>query len=189
MPSVAPIPCPDSMYQGAAGVTSACFHSACSRMFVPDLSPRDTKRAPVAAIFFMAATTLRSPLILAGSASGPTMRKSLYMTSRRSCILPSATYFFSSAGAWHSVTSASPRAASASAWPVPTEIVFTVRPVFFSKSGTSTSRSPESCVLVVVDRMTVPEGAWAHAAVDRTSPSRTSTARRPRRPIVLMRAY
>ena len=69
------------------------------------------------------------------------------------------------------------------------EIVFTVRPVLFSKSGTSTSRSPESCVLVVVDRMTVPDGAWAHAAVDRSSPSRTSTARRPRRPIVLMRAY
>ena len=39
--------------------------------------------------------------------------------------LPSATYFFSSAGACASVTSASPRAASASAWPVPTEIVFT----------------------------------------------------------------
>ena len=156
MPSVAPIPCPDSMYQGAAGVTSACFQSACSRMWVPDLSPRETKRAPAAAIFFRASTTLRSPLIWAGSASGPTSRKSLYMTSRRSCILPSATYFFSSAGAWHSVTSASPRAASASAWPVPTEIVFTVSPVFFSNSGTSTSSSPESCVLVVVDRMTVP---------------------------------
>ena len=52
--------------------------------------------------------------------------KSLYMTSRRFSILPSSTYFFSSAGAWASVTSASPRAASASAWPVPTEIVFTV---------------------------------------------------------------
>ena len=68
------------------------------------------------------------------------------------------------------MTSASPRAASASAWPVPTEIVFTVYPVFFSNSGTSTSSSPESCVLVVVDRMTVLDGACAHATADRSQP-------------------
>ncbi len=126
MPSVAPIPCPDSMYQGAVGVTSASFQRRCSRMCVPDLSPRETNRAPAAATFFNASSTFLSPLIWAGSASGPTSRKSLYMTRRRSCILPSATYFFSRAGAWQSVTSASPRAASASAWPVPTEIVFTL---------------------------------------------------------------
>jgi hypothetical protein len=33
-------------------------------------------------------------------------------------------------------------------------MVFTVVPVFFSNRGTRTSRSPESCVLVVVDKMT-----------------------------------
>ena len=48
-----------------------------------------------------------------------------YITSRRFCILPSSTYFFSRAGAWTSDTSASPRAARARACPVPTEIVFT----------------------------------------------------------------
>ena len=55
------MPCPDSMYQGAAGVIPACFQSFCSRMCVPDLSPRETNRAPAAAIFFRASTTLRSP--------------------------------------------------------------------------------------------------------------------------------
>ena len=120
------MPWPDSMYQGAAGVTPAAFHSDCSSTWVPDLSPRETKRAPASAIFLSAATTCLSPRILAGSDSGPIRRKSLYITRRRLCILPSATYFFSTAGAWASVTSASPRAASASAWPVPTEIVLTL---------------------------------------------------------------
>src|SRR5262252_1507537 len=32
MLSVAPMPCPDSMYQGAAGVTSACFQDVPSRL-------------------------------------------------------------------------------------------------------------------------------------------------------------
>ena len=49
-----------------------------------------------------------APLIFAGSSAGPMMTKSLYMTRRRLRILPSSTYFFSSAGAWASVTSASP---------------------------------------------------------------------------------
>ena len=120
------MPWPDSMYQGAAGVSPAAFHSDCSSTWVPDLSPRETKRAPASTIFLRAVTMLLSPWILAGSDSGPIRRKSLYMTRRRSCSLPSATYFFSSAGAWASVTSASPRAARASAWPVPTEMVFTV---------------------------------------------------------------
>src|SRR6185295_18423702 len=34
-------------------------------------------------------------------------------------------------------------------------MVFTVRPLFFSNSGTSTSSRPESWVLVVVERMTM----------------------------------
>ena len=153
MPSVAPIPWPDSMYHGALGSTPACFHSACSSTCVPDLSPRETKRAWLSAMRFRASAA-GSPLIFAGSSSGPMMTKSLYMTRRRFRILPSSTYFFSTLGACASVTSASPRAASASACPVPTEIVFTVSPDFFSNIGTMTSRSPESWVLVVVDRMT-----------------------------------
>ena len=82
-----------------------------------------------------ASTAFGMPLIFAGSSSGPMMTKSLYMTRRRFSILPSSTYFRSSEGAWTSATSASPRAASASACPVPTEIVLTVSPVFFSNIG------------------------------------------------------
>jgi len=114
------------MYQGAAGTTPACAQRASSSAWVPDLSPRETNRAPAAAIFPSAATALLAPAIVAGSASAPTITKSLDMTRRRFRTLSSATYCFSSAGAWQSVTSASPRAASASAWPVPTAIVFTV---------------------------------------------------------------
>src|SRR5439155_1586297 len=167
------------MYQGAAGVTPACFHSACSRMCVPDLSPRETKRAPAAAIFANAATARFSPPILAGSASGPTTMKSLYMTSRRSWSLPSSTYFFSREGAWTRTTSASPRAARASAWPVPTDAVFTVRPACRSKIGTRTSSRPESCVLVVVDRMTVRDAGVcaAPAATPSTMTKRAAAIR------------
>src|SRR2546428_130551 len=68
-PSVAPMPWPDSMYQGAAGTTPACFQSASSSVWVPDLSPRETNRAPAPAIRLSAATTLLSP---AGGASDNT---------------------------------------------------------------------------------------------------------------------
>ena len=84
------------------------------------------------------------------------------MTRRRLLILPSSTYFCSTPGAWASVTSASPRAARASACPVPTEMVFTLSPLCFSNIGTRTSSRPESCVLVVVERMTTLD--WARAA-------------------------
>src|SRR3989304_896432 len=113
----------------------------------------------------------------AGPAPGPRATKSLYMPGRRLSILPSATYFFSSAGAWASVTSASPRAASARAWPVPTAIVLTLSPVRFSNTGTSTSRSPESWVDVVVERMTTEDGAAAGA----DAPSRRPRMSRRRR--------
>ena len=89
-PSVAPMPWPDSMYQGAAGTTPAAFQRASSSAWVPDLSPRDTNRAPAAAILPSAATALVAPAIFAGSAAGPTSTKSLYMTSRRCVSVPSA---------------------------------------------------------------------------------------------------
>ncbi len=91
---------------------------------MPDLSPRDTNRAEASAMRPSASAAFK-PLTRAGSSAGPITTKSLYMTSRRFSILPSSTYFLSRAGAWASVTSASPRAARARAWPVPTEIVFT----------------------------------------------------------------
>ena len=90
MPSVWPIPWPDSMYQAPRGSIPACFHRPCSRMCVPDLSPRETKRDCVSAIRLSASTAFVMPLILAGSSSGPMMTKSLYMTRRRFSILPSA---------------------------------------------------------------------------------------------------
>ena len=53
-------------------------------------------------------STSSMPRILAGSPGGPTMTKSLCMTSRRFTPCPSATSFCSSAGEWTSRTSASP---------------------------------------------------------------------------------
>ena len=163
------MPWPDSMYQAPLGSTPACFHSPSSSVCVPDLSPRETKRDWLSAILFIASSALDMPLTFAGSSSGPMMTKSLYMTRRRLSSLPSSTYFRSTEGAWASVTSASPRAAKVSACPVPTEIVLTVSPVFFSNMGTSTSRSPESCVLVVVDRITVADCAQAGPARAKTA--------------------
>src|SRR5258705_234270 len=171
MPSVCPIPCPDSMYQAPFGSMPACFHSASSRVWVPDLSPRETKRDWLSAMRLSASSALGSPLICAGSSGGPITMKSLYMTRRRLVILPSSTYFFSRPGACASVTSASPRAARARAWPVPTEMVFTVSPVCFSNMGTSTSSSPESWVLVVVDTMTMLDLAAAGPVVDGSRPA------------------
>src|SRR5581483_2390472 len=163
IPRVWPIPCPHSRYHVPREAIPACFQSSSSRRWVPDLSPRETNRDCVSAIRSRASTALARPLTLAGSSAGPTRTKSLYMTSRRFRILPSATYFFSSAGAWHRLTSASPRAASASACPVPTAIVLTEYPVCFSNIGTRTSSRPESWVLVVVERITTLEGVWAVA--------------------------
>src|SRR5882724_3886658 len=175
MPRVCPMPWPDSMYHAPLGSLPACFHSPSSRRWVPDLSPRETKRDCVPAMRLRASTALGMPLILAGSSSGPMMTKSLYMTSRRFCILPSSTYFRSREGACTRATSASPRAARARACPVPTEIVLTVRPVFLSNMGTRVSRSPESWVLVVVDRITVVDCASAGTAD--TEQSTTSSRR------------
>src|SRR5215472_15346260 len=181
MPSVWPMPWPDSMYHVPCGSMPACFQSPSSRRWVPDLSPRDTKRDCVSAIRLRASTALGMPLILAGSSSAPTMMKSLYMTRRRFCILPSSTYFRSSEGACTSATSASPRAARTRACPVPTETVLTERPVFFSNMGTRRSSSPESWVLVVVDRMTLLDCARAGAA-SHTEHSSTSSRRSSMRP-------
>jgi hypothetical protein len=114
------------MYQPVCGSTPASFQSSFSRLWVPELSPRETKREPVDAMAFIASAAFVVPLIFAGSSPGPMMTKSLYMTRRRLSILPSAMYFFSSPGAWARTTSASPRPASARAWPVPTAIVLTL---------------------------------------------------------------
>ncbi len=71
-----------------AGVISAFFHRASSALFVPESSPREIKGAAAAAIFFRAAIAEVVPLMPAGSAAGPTMMKSLCITSRRSAPKP-----------------------------------------------------------------------------------------------------
>src|SRR5512139_3614656 len=154
MLNVAPIPCPEERYQAPAGFTLAVDHNFFSSWCVPELSPRDTKGAWASANRFIASTAPFIHLILAGSSDGPTIRKSLCITRSLLVNKPSATYFFSESGACTRQTSASPLAPNANAWPVPTEITFTVEPVFFSNMGTRTSNNPESCVLVVVERMT-----------------------------------
>ena len=68
---------------------------------------------------------------------------------------PSVMNFISASGECTSSTSASPFWPIDIACPEPTAIVLTIRPDCFSNAGTSTSSSPESCVLVVVARMIV----------------------------------
>jgi hypothetical protein len=63
------------MYQPPVGVMPADFLRASSFVFVPELSPRETKVEPDAAIFLKASTAEVMPLILAESAAGPTIQK------------------------------------------------------------------------------------------------------------------
>src|SRR3990170_2241374 len=99
MPRVAPIPWPDSIYHSPFGWIAALFQSDFSRLWVPELSPRETNRLALAAIRFIAAALLLVDLIWAGSFAGPRMMKSLYITRRRLSSFPSATYIFSRVGA------------------------------------------------------------------------------------------
>ena len=69
MPSVCAHALPRLDVPGALGLDPACFQSASSSVWVPDLSPRETKRALAAAIRFSASAAF-APLILAGSSRG-----------------------------------------------------------------------------------------------------------------------
>src|SRR5262249_26510319 len=108
------------------GSIPACFHSAFSRLCVPELSPRDTKRDRLSAMSFIACTLLLVDLILAGAFCGPMMTETLFITGPHLTSLPAAAFFFVRLGAGARATCASPLAASSSAWPVPTEAVFTL---------------------------------------------------------------
>ena len=57
--------------------------------------------------------------------------------------------FSSAALAWTNTTSASPRRAMSSAWPVPSATTRTWIPVFFSNSGSRCLNSPDCSVEVV----------------------------------------
>src|SRR5687768_17720885 len=99
MPRVAPMPWPDSIYHEPLGWTPAAFHNDFSRLCVPELSPRETKGALACSIALRAAPADLSFATLAGSSLGPITTKSLYITRRGFCSLPSAAYFFSKLGA------------------------------------------------------------------------------------------
>ena len=84
-----------SVRSGAAASMPASFHKARSFLWVPDSSPREAKGALASAILCSAAGASFMPETPAGSALGPTMTKSLYMTSKRFTPQPSATNFSS----------------------------------------------------------------------------------------------
>ena len=121
--SVAPIPDPVSRYQppdAADMSTPVSPQSRRSALWVPLSSPREAKAAPEPAIFASAATASVIPATPAGSDGGPTITKSLYITSARAIPWPSATNVISAGFAWTKSTSPSPFAAFRIACPVPT---------------------------------------------------------------------
>ena len=125
---------------------------------MPEASARDANGAWAAATALNAATAL-VPAACAGSSLGPSRTKSLCITAARLSPCPWAMYVSSAAGECTNSTSASPLAPMASASPEPTATVLTRQRLPDSYDGTSMSSRPESWVLVVVPRMSVPLGA------------------------------
>src|SRR5882724_8270930 len=173
--SVGPMPEPVSRYQvpeAAFTSTPASFHNRSSALWVPLSSPREANGAAAAAIFARAAGASAMPLMPAGSACGPTMMKSLYMTSKRFTPKPSATNCSSDFLSCTNSTSASPFLARSMAWPVPLATTRTSMPVFFVNNGSRYSNSPESWVEVVdattMKRSSASVGA-AHSPTPRTA--------------------
>ena len=146
------MPEPVSRYQppeAASTSTPASFQSPSSALWVPLSSPREAKGASAAAIFTSAATASAMPATPAGSEGGPTMTKSLYITSKRATPSPSATNFSSAVLACTKRTSPSPFAAFLIACPVPTATTRTSIPVFPVNVGRMWSKRPEFRVDVV----------------------------------------
>ena len=80
------MPEPVSRYQvplAALASTPAACQSCSSALCVPLSSPREANGALAAAIFASAAVASVMPATPAGSLFGPTMTKSLYITSKR----------------------------------------------------------------------------------------------------------
>ena len=132
------------------------------------------------------AATLRSaslmvvPLTLAGSAAGPTSTKSLYMTGTRLRPKPSATNFSSATWSCTKTTSASPRRAMSSAWPVPTATTRTSMPLAALKLGSRCANRPD-CSVEVVEAMTIDFAASCAAARPGSTAATHSTAAATRR--------
>ena len=160
------MPCPSARYHAwPAGAIFAAAQIASSAVWVPDLSARLAKGAWAFAMAANASLARVSAAIRAGSAAGPTITKSLYMTSNRSRACRSATNWSSASRAWTSSTSASPRRPMAMACPVPTATTSTRQPAARSNAGRIAASSPVSAVLVVVaSRRTAGAGAAPPAA-------------------------
>src|SRR5689334_11259209 len=137
-----------------SGSRPAIFHSRSSAACVPLLSPREANDALAASFFCKAVTMSLLPSIFAGSDFGPTRMKSLYITSRRSTPNPSARNFSSATLSWTKTTSASPRRAVSSAWPVPSATTRTSIPVLALKAGSRWPNRPD-CSVEVVDATTM----------------------------------
>src|SRR5882724_595264 len=170
--SVGPMPEPVSRYQvpeAAFTSTPASFHNRSSALWVPLSSPREANGAAAAAIFARAAGASAMPLMPAGSACGPTMMKSLYMTSKRFTPKPSATNCSSDFLSCTNSTSASPFLARSMAWPVPLATTRTSMPVFFVNNGSRYSNSPESWV-EVVDATTMKRSSASVGAAHNPTP-------------------
>ena len=103
-------------------------------MCVPDLSPRLAKGAFFPEIAFRASAEVL-PFTFAGSEAGPTMMKSLYMTSRRSLPFFSFMKAASASGSCTSSTSTSPFLPYCRALPVPTATHWSSMPVSFWNRG------------------------------------------------------
>src|SRR5262245_3566732 len=176
------MPCPIDLYHGPASFLMSMpmlFQRLISAMCVPELSPREMKGAPLALMVCSAKATFLAPLMLAGSSFGPMMIKSLYITEYRFTPNPSAMNFSSASLACTKTTSASPRRAVLSAWPVPWATTFTSMPVLALNSGRMWPNRPESCV-EVVDATTI-DLSRAHtgpAAMRATVAAKTSRLRR-----------
>ena len=173
------MPEPVSRYQGPneAGLRPPASQIRSSALLVPLSSPRDTKVARPAAILAIAAAASSMPETAAGSADGPTMTKSLYITLRLSMPNPVATNAFSAWGSCTKSASASPWRASRMAWPVPTAITRTVTPVALVNRGRMWPNSPEFCVEVVeATVMNVSAATPCRITPVRCNPSRETIA-------------
>ena len=174
------MPEPVSRYQppeAASTSTPASFQSPSSALWVPLSSPREAKGASAAAIFASAATASAMPATPAGSEGGPTMTKSLCITSKRAFPWPSATNFSSTVLACTKRTSPSPFAAFLIACPVPTATTRTSIPVFPVNIGRMWSKRPEFRVDVVDwTTMNLSSPAAGPAAARPANPSATTAA-------------
>ncbi len=113
------MPWPASTYQAPDGVTPAFFQSSSSFLWVPESSPRETNGNSRWLIWRRASAPAVADVMPAGSSLGPAITKSFQKTGTRATPWPSATNFFSAAGAWTSTMSTSPFWPWVSACPVP----------------------------------------------------------------------